>query len=50
MAKKWTERTAKAFLEKRGVVFRGKQIIFVNLGGNGGGSAYDYLVNYCGYK
>jgi len=51
MKERWNELAAKALLSSKGVRFEGKRIIRQGASlGNGGGGAYDYLRNYCGYK
>lgn len=48
--KVWTEIEARNFLEKRGAEIKGN-FIFLNpdCGGLSGGSALDFLLNYCDY-
>ena len=50
MKKRWSETEARMFLEKKGVRFEGRYIINSGRLGNGGGGAFDYLINHCGYK
>ncbi len=50
MKRTWNQYNAMEFLQRRGVEIRDKFIYNWSRIGNTGGGAFDYLINYCGYK
>lgn len=47
---KWDEDTAKYYLERQGIGFKGKSLIANTFNGLTSLSARDYLVHYHGYR
>ena len=50
MKQKWTPLEAVTFLKQRGARVENEKIFAGGLNGLKACSAYDYLVNHCGYK